>query len=213
MSRGEHPARHSSLYRSLPLRYSPFSLVNKPLSTSTLFSKSAKHLTNGEPLYIVRLALAMNDLYTLKYLIAVPPANQFLEIFPAPRSCQEPPGISFCIKISQNMLHTDYLKKSFSLSVIFLCCLHSHNHRRLIYEHRVLHSSIILDFIAVFTPPSIFRSPRQLGTKEYTRVMFVEQILSLGDWSLSAYRESSKMVYCTCTLYFYTFLSSGVSVF
>ena len=57
------------------------------------------------------------------------------------------------------MFQVDVLSKSSCLLAMFLCCLRSHDHRRPIYEHRVLHRSIILDFKAVFLPSRLFRPP------------------------------------------------------
>ena len=48
--------------------------------------------------------------------------------------------------------------KSSCLSAICLCCSNFHSHWCLVYKHRKLHSSIILDctaFIPTLTPPSI----------------------------------------------------------
>ena len=60
------------------------------------------------------------------------------------------------------MLHTDVLTTSSSQIEVFLCCLHAQDHPHLIYEHRVLHSSIILDFTAFFYPLLILTLPRLL---------------------------------------------------
>ena len=57
------------------------------------------------------------------------------------------------------MIQTDVLNKSPSLLVIFSCCLHSDDHIRLIYENRVLHSSIILAFTVFFLTPFPYSDP------------------------------------------------------
>ena len=51
------------------------------------------------------------------------------------------------------LFQTEVLSKPSCMFAIFLCCLHSYDHRRLIYPHRILHSSIILDLRAFFYPP------------------------------------------------------------
>ena len=85
------------------------------------------------------------------------------------------------------MFHTDALNKSSSLLVISMCFLHSHDHRHLMYGHRVLQRNLNLDFTAFFllptpaysnnpayqlplmfpAPPHI-PTPWQLGTSEYS---------------------------------------------
>ena len=120
--------------------------------------------------------LSCQPQYTLMCLIAVPPLINFLKIFLAsPPLLLGPLLISFCAKAFQNVLQTSVLNKS-GLLAILLYCLHFHDHRHLIYEHRMLHSSIILDFEAFFysprllnssnvsSPPRLFRPYRQLGT-------------------------------------------------
>ena len=62
-----------------------------------------------------------------------------------------PPLFSVCEKNFQSIFQTDFLKKSIVITIV-LCCLHSRDHRRLIYEHRALHISIIFDFKAFFLP-------------------------------------------------------------
>ena len=57
------------------------------------------------------------------------------------------------------MFQIDVFRKSFCLLAMLLCCLYSHYHRRLIYEHRVLRSSTTLDFKAFFLPPSPVLTP------------------------------------------------------
>ena len=80
----------------------------------------------------------------------LPPLSNFWKFFqpPAPIRAHR---ISVFAKKFSKMFQTDFLSKSSGLLATFLC-LDSHDHRRPIYEHRVLRSSIILDFTAFVTP-------------------------------------------------------------
>ena len=101
------------------------------------------------------------EIITLKRPISVPQLLNFSNFFlPTPQLLSGPPRLLVFAQVFQNMFQTYFLSKSSSHLVIFLCCLHSHDHRRLIYKHRVLRSSIILHFTAFFhPPPRIFRPP------------------------------------------------------
>ena len=78
---------------------------------------------------------------------------------------------------------------------IFLCCLHSHDHRRLIYENRVLYSSTILEFKAFFypPPPRLFQSPpSQLGTNDLVMYITRDSSLFIGELVPKRNNMSSK---------------------
>ena len=93
------------------------------------------------------------------------PAKKFRTV-PQPPARIKTPTYLFCAKIFQNMLETDILSKSSCLLAIFLCCLHSHDHRCLAYEDRVLYNSIVFKFKAFLQPPPLIATPQQLGTSE-----------------------------------------------
>ena len=92
--------------------------------------------------------------YVLNYRL---PANYCLK----PPALISTPLISFCTTIFQTVFQIDVLSRSSFLLAMFLCCLRSYDHRCPIYEHRVLHSSTILEFKAIFLPSPLILTPHR----------------------------------------------------
>ena len=73
-----------------------------------------------------------NILFTPNCLIAVPLLINFSKFFQPPTLTSTPLLTSFCAKIFQKRSRNRYFEQIFLSVSNIVCCLHSHNHRRLI---------------------------------------------------------------------------------
>ena len=78
----------------------------------------------------------------------------FWKFFQPPTLIRMPCLLFFAQKFFKTFLRPIFWKNIFLLAIV-LHCLHSQDHRCLIYERRLLHSSTILDLKTLFLPPSL----------------------------------------------------------